>query len=368
MIIGTVREIKVDENRVGLTPGGCEVLVKAGHKVIVESGAGAGSGFTDEQYSHAGAAVVAHAADVWTAVEMLVKVKEPLEPEWPMIRRGQVVFTYFHFAADRELTEKILKTGCIAIAYETITDAQGSLPLLTPMSEVAGRMSVQVGAWALEKHAGGRGILLGGVPGVMPARVTVLGAGVVGTHAAQIAAGMGADVQIFDVRLDRLRYLSDVMPANVRTIKSQPANIRESLALADLVIGAVLLPGRRTPILVSRADLKGMKKGSVIVDVGVDQGGCVETSHPTTHRDPTYEIDGVVHYCVANMPGAVPRTSTQALTNATLPYVLNLAEENWRAAASKDAGLARGVNMVEGHITCSGVSDAHNLPLTPLKL
>jgi len=368
MILGTVKEIRDDEYRVGLTPAGVEVLTQAGHTVLVESGAGVGSGFDDERYRVHGARIVDRAEDVWSEAEMIVKVKEPLAREWPLMRRGQVVFAYFHFAASRELTEGVAATGVVAIAYETITDARGGLPLLTPMSEVAGRMAVQVGAWALERHSGGRGVLLGGVPGVMPARVMVLGAGVVGTHAARIAAGMGASVQVFDIRLDRLRYLDEVMPPNVRTIQSQPATIREALPVAELIIGAVLIPGGRTPLLIRRADLAEMKRGAVIVDVGVDQGGCVETSRPTTHHDPTYEVDGVIHYCVSNMPGAVPRTSTKALTNATLPYVVQLARAGWEQAAADDPHLAAGVNMVAGEITCPGVAEAHDMKLTELKL
>ncbi|KPK44365.1 MAG: alanine dehydrogenase [Planctomycetes bacterium SM23_25] len=368
MIIGTVREVKDDEYRVGITPGGAEVLTQAGHTVLVEAGAGLGSGFSDDQYLAQGARTLDSAGAVWAEADLVVKVKEPLESEWPSLRRGQVVFTYFHFAASRRLTEGVAATGIVAIAYETITDPAGGLPLLTPMSEVAGRMAVQVGAWSLERHTGGRGVLLGGVPGVMPARVVVLGGGVVGSNAARIAAGMGADVQIFDIRLDRLRFLAEVMPPNVRTVKSEPASIRAALAEADMVIGAVLIPGGRTPVLIRRDDLKAMKRGAVIVDVGVDQGGVAETTHPTTHHDPIYEVDGVIHYCVANMPAAVARTSTQALTNATLPYVLQLAEAGWRAAAGADEHLARGVNMVEGRITCPGVAGAHGMKLTELKL
>jgi len=368
MIIGTVREVKDDEYRVGITPGGAEVLVQAGHTVLTESGAGVGSGFSDAQYTGHGAQVLKSAKEVWDQSEMVVKVKEPLAAEWPMIGRGQVIFTFFHFAASKELTEGVAKAEAVAIAYETITDAQGQLPLLTPMSEVAGRMAVQVGAWCLERHAGGRGVLLGGVPGVLPARVVILGGGVVGTNAAKVAAGMGADVEIFDIRLERLRYLDDVMPANVHTVKSEPSAIRRAIRQADLVIGAVLIAGGRTPVLIHRADLKDMKRGAVIVDVGVDQGGCVETSRPTTHRDPTYEVDGVMHYCVANMPGAVPWTSTQALTNATLPYVVQLAAAGWKAAASANEHLAAGVNMVDGRVTCPGVAAAHDVPLAKLKL
>ncbi|MCK4625243.1 MAG: alanine dehydrogenase [Phycisphaerae bacterium] len=368
MIIGTVREIKPDEYRIGLTPGGVEVLTKAGHTVLVEAGGGLGSGFDDEQYVSHGARVVDLAKGVWAEAEMVVKVKEPLSSEWPMMRKGQVLFTYFHFAPDKELTEGVAATGSVAIAYETITDDQGGLPLLTPMSEVAGRMAIQVGAWSLERHAGGRGVLLGGVPGVMPARVVILGGGVVGTNAAKMAAGMGADVQMMDVKLDRLRYLDDVMPANVRTVKSDPSSVRSAIAGADLVVGAVLIPGGRTPVLISREDLKIMKPGSVIVDVGVDQGGCVETTHPTTHHDPIYEVDGIVHYCVANMPGAVPRTSTQALTNATFPFALNIANKGWKAAVAADKHLAEGVNIVEGEITYAGVAEAHGMKFSELKL
>ena len=368
MIIGTVREIKPDEYRIGLTPGGVEVLTKAGHTVLVEAGGGLGSGFDDEQYVSHGARVVDLAKGVWAEAEMVVKVKEPLSSEWPMMRKGQVLFTYFHFAPDKELTEGVAATGSVAIAYETITDDQGGLPLLTPMSEVAGRMAIQVGAWSLERHAGGRGVLLGGVPGVMPARVVILGGGVVGTNAAKMAAGMGADVQMMDVKLDRLRYLDDVMPANVRTVKSDPSSVRSAITGADLVVGAVLIPGGRTPVLISREDLKIMKPGSVIVDVGVDQGGCVETTHPTTHHDPIYEVDGIVHYCVANMPGAVPRTSTQALTNATFPFALNIANKGWKAAVAADKHLAEGVNIVEGEITYAGVAEAHGMKFSELKL
>lgn len=368
MIVGTVRELKDDEYRVGITPGGAEVLAAAGHTVMVESGAGVGSSYDDAQYAGHGAKVVDSAQAVWAQAEMVVKVKEPLQREWPLMRKGQVVFTFFHFAPSRELTEGVAAAGIVAIAYETITDSAGNLPLLTPMSEVAGRMAVQVGARCLERPAGGRGVLLGGVPGVMPAAVVILGGGVVGANAAGIAAGMGADVQILDVRLERLRYLSDVMPPNVRTIKCEPAAIRQAIRAADLVIGAVLIPGGRTPVLIRRADLKTMKPGSVIVDVGVDQGGCVETTRPTTHHDPTYEVDGVIHYCVANMPGAVPRTSTQALTNATLGYALQLAQADWRDAAKADPHLAAGVNVVAGKITCAGVAEAHGMELTRLEL
>ena len=368
MIIGTVREIKDDEYRVGLTPGGVEVLSKSGHTVLVESGAGLGSGFEDEEYSELGAQIVDSAQEVWAKADMVVKVKEPLEREWPMMRKGQVLFTYFHFAASRELTEGVAATGIIAIAYETITDDKGHLPLLTPMSEVAGRMAVQAGAQALERHRGGRGILLPGVPGVAPGRVVILGGGVVGTNAAKIAAGMGAIVEVIDINPDRLAYLDDIMPSNVVTLMSSPDTVRRSIQDADLVIGAVLVPGGRTPVLINREDLKLMKRGAVIVDVGVDQGGCVETTRPTTHHDPTYEVDGIIHYCVANMPGAVPNTSTRALTNATLPYVKRLADKGWRQAVSEDAHLANGVNMVEGKITFKRIAEAHGLEYTELKV
>jgi len=368
MIIGTVREIKDDEYRVGLTPGGVEVLSKSGHTVLVESGAGLGSGFEDEEYSELGAQIVDSAQEVWAKADMVVKVKEPLEREWPMMRKGQVLFTYFHFAASRELTEGVAATGIVAIAYETITDDKGHLPLLTPMSEVAGRMAVQAGAQALERHRGGRGILLPGVPGVAPGRVVILGGGVVGTNAAKIAAGMGAIVEVIDINPDRLAYLDDIMPSNVVTLMSSPDTVRRSIQDADLVIGAVLVPGGRTPVLINREDLKLMKRGAVIVDVGVDQGGCVETTRPTTHHDPTYEVDGIIHYCVANMPGAVPNTSTRALTNATLPYVKRLADKGWRQAVSEDAHLANGVNMVEGKITFKRIAEAHGLEYTELKV
>ena len=368
MIIGTVREIKDDEYRVGLTPSGVEVLTKAGHTVLVESGAGVGSGFEDEDYSRLGAQICDSAAEVWEKAEMIVKVKEPLEREWPMMRKGQVVFTYFHFAASRELTEGVAATGIVAIAYETITDDKGRLPLLTPMSEVAGRMAVQAGARALEKHQGGRGVLLSGVPGVAPGKVVILGGGVVGTNAAKVAAGMGASVVVIDINPERLAYLDDILPSNVITLMSSPDTIRRAIQEADLVIGAVLVPGGRTPILIHRDDLKIMKRGAVIVDVGVDQGGCVETTRPTTHHDPIYEVDGIIHYCVANMPGAVPNTSTQALTNATLPYVKRLADKGWRQAVAEDAHLANGVNMVEGKITYQRIAEAHGLEYTQLKL
>jgi alanine dehydrogenase len=366
MIIGVPREIKTNENRVALVPAGAEALVHAGHQLLVESGAGLGSGFSDRQYEAAGARVLPTADDVWAGAEMIMKVKEPIAEEYPRIRPGQLLFTYFHFAADEALTRALIASGAVAVAYETVQLPLGELPLLTPMSEVAGRMAVQAGAKYLEKYHGGRGLLLGGVPGVAPADVVVLGGGVVGTNAAKIAAGMGAHVRILDVSLERLRYLSDVMPANVDLIYSNRHNLLEQLAYADLLIGAVLLPGAKAPMLVRREDLKRMKAGSVIVDVAVDQGGCVETIHPTTHEDPIYEVEGVIHYGVANMPGGVPRTSTLALTNATFPYAARLARDGWKGAARFDPALARGLNIVAGKVVYPGVAEAFGLELTPV--
>lgn len=368
MIIGLPKEVKKDEYRVGMVPAGVAQLSLAGHKVLVEADAGAGSGISDDEYRRAGAEIIPHASDVWQRSEMIVKVKEPQKPELPLIPKGQVVFTYFHFAADRALTEAILNCKCVAIAYETVRDKNGRLPLLTPMSEVAGRMSVQEGAKSLEKPFHGRGILLGGVPGVPPAEVVVLGGGVVGSNAAKVAAGLGASVVILDVNLDRMRYLDDTMPENVVTVMSNAHNIAHYLPRADLLIGAVLIEGARTPRLVTRADLAVMKPGAVIVDVSIDQGGCVETSHPTTHSDPTYIVDGVVHYCVTNMPGAVGRTSTYALTNATFPYVHILAERGWRGGAATESAIAHGVNMAEGSLTNRAVAQSFGMPVEELKL
>ena len=361
MLIGVPKEIKPDEYRVALTPAGAEMLSGAGHKIIIETGAGLGSGFTDDFYKSAGAEIVSTSNDVWKRAQMIMKVKEPIRPEWPKIRKGQVVFTYFHFAADEELTKAFLKTKAIAIAYETVELASGELPLLTPMSEVAGRMAVQEGAKYLEKPQGGLGVLLGGVPGVLPGKVLILGGGVVGTNAAKMAAGMGARVSIMDVNLNRLRYLDDVMPANVTCLFSTPYAIRKQIEDADLVVGAVLIPGAKDPHLIKKADLKKMRPGSVIVDVAVDQGGCVETIHPTTHHDPVYVVDKVIHYAVANMPGGVPRTSTLALTNATLPYAMALAAKGWKKACLDDKALKLGVNAVDGQITYKGVSDAFGM-------
>lgn len=362
MKIGVPKEIKTNENRVALVPAGAEALIGAGHHVAIERGAGEGSGFEDSAYAAVGARIAPDADRVWEDAEMIMKVKEPIEPEWPRMRRGQVVFTYFHFAADETLTRAHMERAPVCIAYETVELTNRELPLLTPMSEVAGRMAVQQGAKYLEKLYGGRGVLLGGVPGVPPAKVVVLGGGVVGINAAKMAAGLGAGVVILDISLERLRYLSDVMPANVQLIYSNRHNILEQIAVADLVIGGVLIPGAKAPKLVRRDDLKRMRAGAVIVDVAVDQGGCVETIHPTTHENPTYVIDGVIHYGVANMPGGVPRTSTLALTNATLPYALKLANKGWKQALRDNPALLKGLNMVEGHVTYPGVAEAFGLP------
>lgn len=361
MIIGVPREIKTNENRVALTPSGAEILKAHGHTVLVEDNAGAGSGFNNEDYIAHGVEIVKTAKEVFDRAEMIMKVKEPIAPEYPLIRKGQLLFTYFHFAADRTLTEAIIKSGSIAIAYETVQKSDNSLPLLIPMSEVAGRMAPQEGAKYLEKTQGGRGVLLAGVPGTEPAEVVVLGGGVVGTNAAKIAAGLGAHVTILDVSLQRLRYLDDVMPKNVVTMMSNPYNIRKLIKRADLVIGGILIPGAKAPRLITREMLKDMKPGSVIVDVAVDQGGCIETCKPTTHENPTFVVDGVVHYCVANMPGAVPMTSTIALTNATLPYAVQLANEGYEKAISANAELRAGLNIIDGHVTYQGVADAFGM-------
>ena len=362
MIIGIPKEIKSDEYRVAVTPAGVEMLARDGHEVIVEKGAGLGSGFTDDFYEKAGAIIEPSVAEVWARAELILKVKEPTPAEWPRLRRGQVVFTYFHFAASEELTRAVIDSGAVAIAYETVELPNGQLPLLTPMSEIAGRMAVQEGAKHLEKPQGGLGVLLGGVPGVLPGKVLILGGGVVGTNAAKIAAGLGARVGVMDINLDRLRYLDDVMPANVHTLFSTRYAIRKQIEDADLVIGAVLIPGAKAPSLIVEDDLKLMRPGTVIVDVAVDQGGCVETIRPTTHKDPVYSVRGVIHYGVANMPGGVPRTSTLALTNATLPYAAALAAKGWRGACAADPALKAGLNVVAGHVTYRGVADAFGLP------
>lgn len=362
MIIGVPREIKDDEYRVGMLPVGAEELTAAGHSVLIESGAGSGSGLFDNDYEAVGATIVPDAQSIWSKADLVMKVKEPQSAEWPMMRPGQVVFTYFHFAADEDLTRAVLESGITAIAYETIVDARGQLPLLTPMSEVAGRMSIQQGAKFLERPQEGRGILLAGVPGVAPAEVAILGGGIVGSNAAKVAAGLGANVRILDINLDRLRYLDDIMPPNVTTLYSDRHTIRESIERADLVIGAILIAGARAPRLVTRDDLGRMKPGAVVVDVAIDQGGCFETSRPTTHRHPTYVVDDVVHYCVTNMPGAVGRTSTYALCNVTLPYALKLANRGWRAVAESLPGIAQGINIVGGRVTNQAVAESFDLP------
>ncbi|MFW6353597.1 MAG: alanine dehydrogenase [Verrucomicrobiota bacterium] len=362
MIVGTVTEVKADENRVALLPSGVEAFVEAGHRVLVEAGAGEGSGFEDSEYVEAGATVVDRAEAVWGEAEMVLKVKEPQDSEWPLIRPGQILFTYFHFAANEALTTAMLARGCLAFAYETIQEADGSLPLLVPMSEVAGRMAIQQGAKFLEKAHGGRGILLGGVPGVAPATVVILGAGTVGLNATKMAAGLGCLTYVLDVNLERLRYYSDIMPPNVITLMSNRAHLRHALAGADLVVSSVLIPGGKAPKLIRRETLAEMKRGAVIVDVAIDQGGSTETSRPTTHRDPIYEVDGVVHYCVTNMPGAMPLTSTHALTNATMPYALALARLGPREALRRHPALAKGANILAGEVTHEAVAQAFDLP------
>ncbi len=363
MLIGVPKEIKTNENRVALVPAGAEALVAVGHTVFLEQGAGVGSGFSDQDYIAAGAQILSTADEVWRRAELIMKVKEPIEVEWPRMRPGQVMYTYFHFAADERLTRAVIASGAIAVAYETVQLATGELPLLTPMSEVAGRMAVQAGAKYLEKVYGGRGILLGGVPGVAPADVAILGGGTVGINAAKMAAGLGAHVTILDISLDRLRYLDDVLTANCDTVYSNRHNILDAIGRADMVVGAVLLPGARAPHLIKRDDLKRMKQGAVVVDVAVDQGGCVETIKPTTHENPTYFVDGILHYGVANMPGGVPRTSTLALTNATLPYARKLARDGWKAACRNDPALGKGLNVVEGKVVYPAVAEAFKLPL-----
>ncbi|GAB2533130.1 alanine dehydrogenase [Spirosoma aerophilum] len=364
MVIGVPKEIKNNENRVALTPAGVTELRKHGHTVYVQVNAGEGSGFEDEEYIAAGAVMLPTIEEVYGIAEMIMKVKEPIAAEYDLIKEDQLLFTYFHFASSDELTQAMLAKRAVCLAYETVERPDRSLPLLVPMSEVAGRMAIQEGAKYLEKPLKGRGILLGGVPGVKPANVLILGGGIVGTQAAKMAAGLGAHVTIMDVSLARLRYLSDIMPPNVQTMMSNEYNIREMIKVCDLIVGAVLIPGAKAPHLITREMLKQMRPGTVLVDVAVDQGGCIETCSPTTHENPTFIIDGVVHYCVANMPGAVPYTSTLALTNATLPYALQLANKGWQQACRDNTDLKLGLNVVDGKIVYKGVAEAFNLPLT----
>ena len=362
MIIGVPKEIKNNENRIALTPAGAAELVKRGHEVYVQAGGGNGSGFPDEGYIAAGAQMLPTIEDVYGIAEMIIKVKEPIDPEYKLIKKGQILYTYFHFASGEELTYAMIENGSICLAYETVELPDRSLPLLVPMSEVAGRMSVQEGAKYLEKTFGGYGVLLGGVPGVPPANVLIIGGGIVGTEAAKMAAGLGADVTIMDVSLPRLRYLDDIMPPNVKTMMSNEYNIREMVKFNDVIIGAVLIPGAKAPHLVTKDMLKTMKPGTVLVDVAVDQGGCFETTKATTHAEPTFVIDDVLHYCVANMPGAVPRTSTIALTNATLPYAIQIAEKGWKQACIDSEPLRKGLNVVDGKVVYKGVAEAFDLP------
>jgi alanine dehydrogenase len=362
VIVGIPKEIKRDEYRVAILPVGVEELTRAGHQVLVEVGAGLGSGLTDQAYEASGARLVASAGEIFANADMILKVKEPLPSEWPLLRPGQIVFTYFHFAADRKLTEAVLKSGATAAAYETLRDDAGRLPLLTPMSEVAGRMSIQEGAKYLERPQMGRGILLGGVPGVAPAHITILGGGIVGANAAKVAAGFGADICLLDINMERLRYLDDIMPANVDVLFSDRHTVREQLSRADLVIGAVLIPGAKAPRLIEREDLAVMKPGSVIIDVAIDQGGCVATSRPTTHSEPTYIVDEVLHYCVTNMPGAVGRTSTYALCNVTLPWALVIANRGIEQAALTSKPVARSINIMAGEVTNQAVALTFGLP------
>jgi alanine dehydrogenase len=366
MIVGILKEIKTAENRVSMTPPGVEVMIQNGHQVLVEKAAGKGSGFDDEAYARAGAEIVAHPAEIYQRAGMVMHVKEPQPSEYDLIREDQIVFTYLHLAADIELTRTLMARKSINIAYETIQKADGSLPLLTPMSEVAGRMAIQQGAKFLEMAQGGHGILLGGVPGVDPGTVLVLGGGVVGTHAAKMACGLGAKVYLLDMNLERLRYLSDVMPANCILLMSSPAMVRKLVRQADVVVGAVLVAGAKAPKLITRDMLGGMKKGAVLVDVAIDQGGCFETSKATTHSEPTFNVDGVVHYCVANMPGAVAKTSTLALTNATLPYTLQIANKGWKMAMMENEEIKLGANVIQGRVTCKGVAEAFDLPYSSI--
>tara|TARA_Y100000385_G_C13101024_1_gene644514 strand:+ start:318 stop:1433 length:1116 start_codon:yes stop_codon:yes gene_type:complete len=366
MKIGIPTEIKTNENRVGMTPAGVKALEIRGHKVYVQSGAGIGSGFSDDKYVEAGADILSNIEDIYAIAEMIIKVKEPIEAEYDLIQKDQLLFTYFHFASYEPLTKAMIEKGAVCLAYETVELPDRSLPLLVPMSEVAGRMAVQEGAKYLEKPMGGKGILLGGVPGVPPAKVMIIGGGIVGTQAAKMAAGLGADVTILDINLQRLRYLEDVMPANITTVHSNQYNISKMIQYHDLIIGAVLIPGAKAPNLVTRNMLKEMNPGTVLVDVAVDQGGCIETCRPTTHDDPTFVIDDIVHYCVANMPGAVPMTSTTALTNATLQYAVQLADKGWKEACIQNEALTKGLNVVRGKVVYKGVADAFGIDFTPV--
>lgn len=366
MIVGILKEIKAEENRVCMTPAGVEVMRQNGHEVLVENKAGRGSGFQNSAYRNAGAEIIDTPKEIFKRADMVMHVKEPLPAEYNLIRKGQIVFTYLHLAAAEELTRVLIKSGSIGIAYETIQNEDGSLPLLTPMSEVAGRMAIQQGAKYLEMAHGGHGVLLGGVPGVDPGTVVIIGGGVVGTNAAKMACGLGAKVYILDMNLERLRYLSDVMPSNCFLLMSKPTTVRRLIKEADVVVGAVLIPGAKAPRLITRKMLKTMKKGAVLVDVAIDQGGCFETSKATTHGEPIYEVEGVVHYCVANMPGAVPKTSTLALTNATLPYAVEIANKGWKKAMQQNPEIKYGANVVKGKVTYAGVAEAFGLKFTPI--
>lgn len=368
MIIGVPKEIKNNENRVGMTPSGVAKLVKRGHTIYIQHTAGENSGFQDEAYTAVGAQILPTMEETYAMAQMIVKVKEPIAPEYRLIRKEQLLFTYFHFASDRELTLAMIENGSVCLAYETVEKADHSLPLLIPMSEVAGRMAIQEGARFLEKPQGGKGILPGGVPGVKPAKVLILGGGIVGSNAAQMAAGLGADVTIADINLSRLRYLSETLPKNVKTLYASEVRLKKELPDVDLVVGSVLIPGDKAPHLITRDMLKMMQPGTVLVDVAIDQGGCFETSHPTTHSEPTYVVDGIVHYAVANIPGAVPYTSTLALTNATLPYVIALANKGWRKACKEDPALALGLNVVEGKVVYRAIADVFGLKYEQLNL
>jgi alanine dehydrogenase len=366
MIVGVLKEIKAEENRVCMTPAGVEIMRQNGHEVLVEKNAGKGSGFNNKAYADAGAEIVNTPEEIFKRAKMVMHVKEPLPPEYDLIRKDQIIFTYLHLAAAEELTQVLIKSGSISIAYETIQKTDGSLPLLTPMSEVAGRMAIQQGAKYLEMAQGGHGVLLGGVPGVDPGTVVIIGGGIVGTNAAKMACGLGAKVYILDMNLERLRYLSDVMPSNCFLLMSKPSTVRRLIKEADVVVGAVLIPGAKAPRLITREMLKTMKRGAVLVDVAIDQGGCFETSKATTHGEPIYTVDGVVHYCVANMPGAVPKTSTLALTNATLPYAVEIANKGWKKAMQENPEIKPGANVVKGKVTYDGVAEAFGLNYTPI--